>query len=103
MGNTRMHDLEDEIKEKVSKSELLDDAANEIILADDDEPIRYVFGECYFEVSKDRADELLEEQKGKVDEEIEGLKSELDGINETLASLKKQLYARFGKNINLEE
>lgn len=40
--NTRMHDLEDEIKEKVSKSELLDDAANELILADDDEAIRHV-------------------------------------------------------------
>lgn len=38
--NTRMHDLEEEIKEKVSKSELLDDASNEMILADDDEPIR---------------------------------------------------------------
>ena len=37
-----MHDLEEDIKEKVSKSELLDDAANEIILADDDEPIRCV-------------------------------------------------------------
>uniref|UniRef100_A0A6T8A4P7 Prefoldin subunit 4 n=1 Tax=Prymnesium polylepis TaxID=72548 RepID=A0A6T8A4P7_9EUKA len=101
--NTRMHDLEDEIKEKVSKSELLDDAANEIILADDDELIRYVFGECYFEVSKDRADELLEEQKAKVDEEVETLKKELGGINDTLTNLKKQLYARFGGNINLEE
>ncbi|KAL1524475.1 hypothetical protein AB1Y20_019369 [Prymnesium parvum] len=101
--NTRMHDLEDEIKEKLSTSELLEDAANEIILADDDEPIRYVFGECYFEVSKDRADELLEGQKAAVDKEIDVLKKELDGINDTLASLKKQLYARFGNNINLEE
>ena len=40
--NTRMHELEDELKEKSSKSELLDDAANEMILADDDEPIRCV-------------------------------------------------------------
>ena len=62
-----------------------------------------MFGECYFEVSKDRADELLEEQKAKVDEEIETLKKELGGINDTLGNLKKQLYARFGGNINLEE
>merc|ERR1719498_1189349 len=48
-----------------------------MILADDDEPIRYVFGECYFEVSKDRADELLEEQKANVDQEVETLKGEL--------------------------
>lgn len=64
---------------------------------------RYVFGECYFEVSKDRADELLAAEKDKVDEELATLKKELDGINDTLASLKKQLYGRFGKNINLEE
>lgn len=38
--NNRMHDLEDEIKEKRSKAELLDDAANELILADDDEAVR---------------------------------------------------------------
>jgi prefoldin subunit 4 len=35
-----MHELEDELKAKQSQYELLDDAANEIILADDDEPIR---------------------------------------------------------------
>ena len=64
---------------------------------------RYVFGECYFEVSKDRADELLESQKAKVDGEIELLKTELGGINDTLANLKKALYGRFGSNINLEE
>ena len=38
--NTRMHELEEELKEKAAQHELLDDAANEIILADDDEPIR---------------------------------------------------------------
>ena len=38
--NTRLHELEEELKEKASQHELLDDAANEIILADDDEPIR---------------------------------------------------------------
>ena len=38
-------------------------AALETKLADDDEPIRYSFGECYFEVTKDGADELLESQK----------------------------------------
>ena len=35
-----MHELEDEIKEKRSQHDQLDDAANELILADDDEPVR---------------------------------------------------------------
>ena len=38
--NVRMHDLEEEIKAKVGEVELLDDASNELILADDDEAIR---------------------------------------------------------------
>eukprot|EP00965_Chrysotila_dentata_P041571 1378391-Pleurochrysis_carterae.AAC.2 len=38
--NTRLNELEEEIKEKRSLYDQLDDAANEIILADDDEPIR---------------------------------------------------------------
>ena len=101
--NGRMHDLEDELKEKRSQHELLDDESNEIILADDDEPIRYSFGECYFEVTKDGADELLESQKDRVEAEIKGVEGELATIKDTLAGLKKQLYSRFGGNINLEE
>merc|ERR1719473_354301 len=83
--------------------ELLDDAANEIILADDDEPVRYAFGECYYEVTKDRAEELLDEQKDKVAEEMKVIEEELSNVKSTLADLKSKLYGRFGKNINLEE
>ena len=39
--NNRKHDIEDEIKEKQSFHDLLDDASNEMILADEDEPVRY--------------------------------------------------------------
>ena len=38
--NGRMHELEDDLKKASSEHELLDDAANELILADDDEPVR---------------------------------------------------------------
>lgn len=40
--NGRLHELEEELKEKNSAHELLDDAQNELILADDDEPVRCV-------------------------------------------------------------
>ena len=36
-----------------------------------------MFGECYFEMTKDQADERLEVEKGKVEEEMNGLKAEL--------------------------
>eukprot|EP00900_Chrysochromulina_parva_P002691 jgi/Chrpa1/12422/Chrysochromulina_OHIO_Genome00000032-RA len=101
--NGRMHDIEDELKAAQSKYELLDDASNEIILADDDVPVRYLFGECFFELSKDSTDEMLEKQKSEVQEQIDSHKAELLTIRETLADLKGKLYGRFGKNINLEE
>jgi len=101
--NNRKHDLEEELKEKQAKHDLLDDASNEIILADDDEPIRYGFGECYFECSKDQAEELLEQQKSEAEGEIAALTAEIKGIMDTLSGLKTHLYGRFGGNINLEE
>ena len=64
---------------------------------------RVQYGECYFEVSKDRADELLETRKEKASAEIADFHVEIGSIEETLATLKKQLYSRFGGNINLEE
>jgi len=101
--NNRMHEVEEEIKEKKAQYDQLDDAANEIILAEEDEPIRYAFGECYFEVTKDQADELLESQKEAIEKEANVLEEELSSIQNTLGDLKKQLYGRFGSNINLEE
>ena len=44
--NGRMHELEDDLKKINSDHELLDDAANELILADDDEPVRCGSAAC---------------------------------------------------------
>ena len=44
--NGRMHELEDDLKKISSEHELLDDAANELILADDDEPVRCGSAAC---------------------------------------------------------
>lgn len=46
---------------------------------------------------------MLESRKDAVAHEISELESQLGTIRQTLAGLKKQLYARFGGNINLEE
>ena len=101
--NGKLHEIEDDLKAKRAEHELLDDAANEIILADDDEQVRFAFGECYYEVTKDQCEELLEAKKDKVAAEVAVLEGELSNINSTLADLKAALYGRFGKNINLEE
>jgi len=55
---------------------------------------RYGFGECYFECNKDQAEELLDKQKEDTMKEIAVLNGELNGIHDTLATLKTQLCAR---------
>jgi len=37
-----------------------------------------------------------------IDGEVEALKSKLEGIQEEMGELKKALYGRFGRSINLE-
>ena len=64
---------------------------------------RYAFGECYYEVTKDQAEELLDSRKEKTEADSKAVEDEIATIKGTLAQLKKQLYGRFGKNINLEE
>ena len=51
-----------------------------------------MFGECFFELSKDMTDEQLEKQKAEKEEEIETHKAELQTIKDTLADLKSKLY-----------
>ena len=55
---------------------------------------RYAFGECYYEVTKDQAEELLDAQKDKVAAEMETLEQEVSGIQASLADLKAKLYGR---------
>jgi prefoldin subunit 4 len=38
--NTRMHDLEEDLKEQRAAYDQIDDAASELMLADDDETVR---------------------------------------------------------------
>ena len=46
--------------------------------------------------------ELLSSSTERIDEEVSGLKDKLDSIHEEMEELKKALYGRFGRSINLE-
>eukprot|EP00795_Rhopilema_esculentum_P001320 gene1320-15712_t len=54
-------------------------------------------------MSSDDANQLIETHKTKVQEEINQLEAEVDGLKKILADLKVKLYGKFGNNINLEE
>ena len=79
----------------------LEDAGNEIMLSDD-EVVKYTIGECFVHIDRDAAEDRLTAEAGKAGEELEELRGELDGINQEMAVLKQQLYAKFKDQINLD-
>jgi prefoldin subunit 4 len=96
----------------------LQDASNEIILADDEDGVRWCFvlfynslisilrchlGEVFVEVNKDDIEEYLAKEEERIKGEVESLTTEISAIKKTLADLKIKLYAKFSSSINLEE
>lgn len=105
------------------EKEELDDLSTELELTDEDETVpydfqarlarrsdramltfddRYKIGDAYFHVLQPQAIEMLEQASAKIEEDVEGLESKLETIKEEMTQLKVELYARFGKSINLE-
>jgi chaperonin cofactor prefoldin len=46
--------------------------------------------------------ELLEVSTTDIDNEVTELREKLEGVQEEMSDLKKALYGRFGRSINLE-
>ena len=65
-------------------------------------PHRYKVGDAFFHVTVPQAQEMLGLSSAKVEEGIEELEDKLSTIREEMTQLKVELYARFGKSINLE-
>lgn len=63
---------------------------------------RYKIGDCFVSLPQPEVLELLSESTGKIDEEVSELKERLDTIHDEMEGLKKALYGRFGRSINLE-
>ncbi|KAF8930971.1 hypothetical protein BGZ47_000294 [Haplosporangium gracile] len=101
--NAKLQDLEEEYESKKTEKEYLDDLAMELELADEDEPVKYRIGEAFVSLSLEAAQDRISKSQEELDQEIEGLKSQMDEAVEKMDGLKKTLYARFGNAINLEK
>ncbi|PCD36886.1 hypothetical protein FGRA07_07890 [Fusarium graminearum] len=103
---SRLHQRElvlgDELSSKNKEKEELDDLSTELELADEDEKIQYKIGDAFFHVSVEQAQEMLEKATETLEEESTSLEDKLSSIREEMTKLKVDLYARFGKQINLE-
>jgi len=63
---------------------------------------RYKVGDCFVSILQPQVLEMLEASTGDIDGEVEVLKEELTQVQEEMGELKKALYGRFGRSINLE-
>lgn len=63
---------------------------------------RYKIGDSFFHVKVEQAQEMLGTSTTKVEEDISQLEDKLNTAREEMTQLKVQLYARFGRSINLE-
>ncbi|EFZ01371.1 hypothetical protein MHUMG1_02398 [Metarhizium humberi] len=94
--------MEEELRLKNKEKEEYDDLSTELELADEDEKIQYKIGDAFFHIPLDQAQEMLEAATTKIDEETSELEDKIGSVREEMQQLKVELYARFGKQINLE-
>lgn len=62
-----------------------------------------LIGESFFDTTEEEATEFCEAEVERMQGELDKLETEEETILEEQAELKKALYARFGKSIQLEE
>jgi len=101
------------------EKEDMEEISNELELADEDEKIpyaarhnswkegtlkldRYKIGDTFMLLPLTEVQDLLASSTSKIEASVSGLESKLNVVQEEMKGLKVQLYARFGKSINLE-
>ncbi|KAH8751184.1 Prefoldin subunit-domain-containing protein [Hyaloscypha finlandica] len=94
--------LEDELKVKHKEKEDLDDISTELELADEDDKIPYRIGDSFISLPLPEVQEMLSANTTKIEEEVSVLEGKLATVREEMSELKVELYARFGRSINLE-
>ncbi|XP_064641042.1 prefoldin subunit 4-like [Lineus longissimus] len=100
--NAKLQDLQDELDTKKKDLQNLEDAADELVILDEEETVPYMVGEIFVSAKPEEAGQLLEAAKERVQKEIKTLDTECGEHKGILSDLKVKLYAKFGNNINLE-
>ena len=62
----------------------------------------YKIGDSFVSLPLPEVQELLASSTEKIEGEVSGVEEKLSGIRDEMRELKVQLYARFGRSINLE-
>ncbi|KUJ21532.1 prefoldin subunit 4 [Mollisia scopiformis] len=94
--------LEEELQAKHKEKEDLEEISNELELADEDDNIPYKIGDSFISLPLPKVQELLSASTSQIEEDVTVVEEKLSTIREEMTELKVQLYARFGRSINLE-
>lgn len=62
----------------------------------------YKIGDSFMSVPLNEAQSLLEESSQEIEDDVSRLEEKLGEVRDEMKDLKAQLYARFGRSINLE-
>ncbi|XP_064466705.1 prefoldin subunit 4-like [Ornithodoros turicata] len=102
--NARLDDVTEELKQLEKDLRNFEDAADEILMAEDDVPIPYPFclGEIFVSLDSEEAQQMIEQAKEHNKTRVAALQEDAQAIRAVMADLKSQLYGKFGSNINLE-
>ena len=90
------HDLQKEL-------EHLDDASTELMMLSSHDKVLVMVGDAFMEESDDTATQVCEQLIDQVQQKVTKLQDELEQVLSEQVVLKKILYDRFGKSINLED
>jgi prefoldin subunit 4 len=82
--------------------ERLDDASTELMMASGDK-VMLLVGEAFFDTTEEEATEFCEGEVERFQADLDKLETEEEAIVEEQNNLKKDLYGRFGKSIQLDE
>ena len=100
--NTRLSLLDDQLRTLTKSHANIVDAADSIDTLLDDDAVMIRVGEVYVRVSNEEGEAYVKEQKAKEEESKAKVEKEKAEVEAQMAELKKRLYAKFGKAINLE-
>ncbi|XP_028165586.1 probable prefoldin subunit 4 [Ostrinia nubilalis] len=100
--NAKLDDYKDELKVRQNDMKNLEEAVEELGLADDSEKIPYLIGEVFICQNLEDTLKSLEDAKTKKENEIGELESKCEELKSQMGELKAHLYGKFGSHINLE-
>jgi prefoldin subunit 4 len=87
--NNQCGEIQGKIKAKKKYAEDLEDASNELMLADD-EAVKYSYGWVFVHMDNDTAEEKLQEATDEVEQEIAAFEGEMGDVREKMDALKEK-------------